>query len=565
MASTTTPKDLAPKKEDVSFPYRHALIWLYGAIFLFHLPTLLIYARSLWEQPHYQQFVPFAILAAGYYIYNRLNAFQQVDLKTSGLWPNLFLGLAIVPVVVGNLIFDVNIMAAGLFFVFASFLGRIYDRKTFQSLLPAAFILLPAVRPPSNIDIKAISFLQQFTTTVASKILDVLGVLHNVQGNTIIMPDGGQFFIEEACSGVQSFFTLIFCAIAFSVFERRKLLHTVLLVVAATFWSAFANTIRVFSICAADTIDVDLANGMAHTALGYACLAFGIVMLYSTDAFLNYLLGTEQNVHSDSPSLGTRFIQIFSPNYNPSSRSSRRAKSSLVSKIGIGFAGALILLVSLTPFVRLGIGRLIGSITEQRFEVEELSPGLMGDEQQEIGDAKPVNWNIKSIELKKREHNSDWGTYSNFWMANSDKIKNITLSCDYPFFAFHELSGCYRGSGWKINSRTINTEANEIPFVEVEMTRNTVEKGFLMFSLIDRFGTPVPIETADINRSNILQRAINSFNRRLFRNYGPGTQSFQFQSFHSSNRELTDSQKEEIRQLFIHSRDKVLAEIKSRN
>ena len=560
-SSATTPDVTKPAKGIQAFPYRHYLVWLYAAIFLFHLPTILIYLRSLWDQPHYQQFVPFAILAAGYFVYQRLSSFKEISLRTSSFWANVFLALSIVPLVVGNLIFDVNIMAAGLFCVLASFLARIYDRKTLMTLLPAAFILLPAVRPPSNIDIKAIAYLQQFTTAVASKILDVLGILHNVQGNTIVMPDGGQFFIEEACSGVQSFFTLIFCALAFAVFEKRTVLHTLLLLVAAAFWSAFANTIRVFSICAADTVDIDLANGTPHMALGYACLAFGIAMLYSTDCFLNYMLGTK--VESDQPSLMTRLIRIVSPNYQSSS--SKGKKSSLLTKIGIGTACGVILLFSLTPFVRLGIGKLFTSLTEQRYNVTELELALMGDEKQIIGEKPPREWTISPIELKKREHNSDWGTFSNLWIANSGPLKNITLSCDYPFFAFHELSGCYRGNGWKIEKRTINEDFDEIPFVEIEMTRNTVEKGFLVFSLIDRYAQPVPIEADDITQTNFFRRAINSFNRRMLRNYGPGTQSFQFQLFQASNQPLKEGQKDAIRKLFVHGRKKVQTEIESRN
>ncbi len=554
----------APSTEKAPLSLKDFVVWLYAGVLILHLPVLMIYFRELWEQPHYAQFFLFALAAAGVFIYMRLQTFTKVDIRTSSFWPNFFLVLSIPPIVAGNMIFDVNIIALGLFLVTTSFLGRICDRKTRISLMPAAWILLPIVRPPSDIDLDWITALQRFTSNRASEVLDVFGIAHNLLGNTIVMPGGGQFFVEEACSGVQSLFTLIFCGLAFAAFEKRNLFHTILLAVAAAFWAGYCNTIRVVAICVADGWGINLAEGFNHIMLGYACLAFGIAMLFCTDRLLSLIFGVRDPDDDSEPSLYQRIRKQFFPNLEEKTAAKKikvNKTTSLFSRIAIAAVCGLIMIFALIPVFRLGIGTIASTIFTSGYNVEPVELSVI-EKDFSVGEgAGKVEWQVADSKFEERDNNSVWGSTSNIWQIRSS-LFDCNLSCDYPFFGYHELTVCYRGNGWKMESRKINRDFED-PFVEAVFTRKNGESLYLLYSHVNKSGDPVTIPFDDILRTNFVQRAINSFNRRFTREYGPQPQSFQIQISKRTGSEPSETRKQIMRELFAHSRSRIAQAIKA--
>ena len=180
-----------------------------------------------------------------------------------------------------------------------------YDRRlTYLALLP-----LLVVRLPLQYDLQVISWLQRVTTAVASNILHRLGMLHFREGNLLQFP-GKSFLVEEACSGVQSLFTVLFLAVLVICLKRRSIIHGTVLLAAGVVFAGLMNTMRIVTIAVAwEQHATDLSSGMSHDVLGYICLAMAALLLLSADAFLGFV--TDPVLDKGSP--GTLTWVFFNP------------------------------------------------------------------------------------------------------------------------------------------------------------------------------------------------------------------------------------------------------------
>ncbi len=107
-------------------------------------------------------------------------------------------------------------------------------------------------------------------------------------GNVLEFP-GKRFLVEEACSGVQSLFTMLFLAIVITVGYRRKLFHTLLVLISAAFFAGVMNVLRVVAISVAWSSDqYDLSVGWQHEAIGIVALVFAAGLVYSADATIQF-------------------------------------------------------------------------------------------------------------------------------------------------------------------------------------------------------------------------------------------------------------------------------------
>ena len=121
--------------------------------------------------------------------------------------------------------------------------------------------------------------------------MNIIGVDHIRAGNVIEPLGESSLMVEEACSGVQSMFTLLFLASMISVSARYKIVRTIALLLLAVFWSGVMNTARVVSIVVARTwYDVDLISGTPHELLGYAVLVGAALLLLSSDQLCYFVI-----------------------------------------------------------------------------------------------------------------------------------------------------------------------------------------------------------------------------------------------------------------------------------
>jgi exosortase len=249
-----------------------------------HLPFLVAYLRGLWQQTHYQ-FFPFAI---GAFIW--LFATRRSGDAERWTWPTWLLiafdlcCLMVQPWIYSPWLAVVGLVACLTAWCFANRDAGFDRRLTYLALLP-----LIVVRLPMMYDIQVINWLQRMTTALASKSLHRLGMLHFRDGNVLKFP-GKSFLVEEACSGVQSLFTILFIAALVICLKRRSLIHGLVLLASGLAFAGLMNSMRVITIAVAwERYGTDLSTGLPHDIVGYICLAIAAVLLMSADAFLGFV------------------------------------------------------------------------------------------------------------------------------------------------------------------------------------------------------------------------------------------------------------------------------------
>jgi len=153
--------------------------------------------------------------------------------------------------------------------------------------------MLLIIRPPLSYDEIAIQKLQLLTTRISSDFLNTLHYEHIRQGNIIQPEVGSALLVAEACSGVQSLFTLMFIASFIGIARQYPIVRSLLLIGTAVFWALLMNVFRVLAIAIAQIqFQMDLTTGWKHDVVGYAAMLLAIPFLLSTDKLILFVFDT---------------------------------------------------------------------------------------------------------------------------------------------------------------------------------------------------------------------------------------------------------------------------------
>lgn len=536
------------------------------------IPMLLLYFRNLWAKPHYQ-FFPIALIALGVFAFMR---WPRTEGALRQSWSSV--GMLLLGLVCGIgawLYMEPWFAMACLFALSASLLSMVIDRETDKSLVSISLLALICLTPPFGLDSRLITWLQQVSARVTTSQLDLVGYPHYMPGTVILAPGTSGFGIEEACSGVQSFFTLLFVAAFFIVFFRRPWFRSLLLLASVIFWAIFMNSLRIFAIPIAQYLfKWDLAHGLPHALLGYATLGLGILMVYSTDQFLLFLFGpTERFDGDESNSTGaiSRFWNYVISGDAESQRKRRASSSPTQTNIMVmwgivGVLGLAGLMTVVDVFRSLTQPELKVRLFETDVEVplakDDLPESVMGD------------WQLVEYKYEERTRGSDLGRLSNTWTflspeptaaeraaAPGEQLSRFvaTFSFDQTFPGWHELTTCYKNQGWKINVRLRNTGKGEEgeknwPFVTAQMSNSVGQYGFVVFSLFDSFGEAVDAP----GDWNVVQWIIRGSTNRM-RNRIRGSlfraEAYQSQMFVTQYRPISPAMEEVIIEKYLEARE----------
>ena len=265
--------------EKLKRPY----LWLW-LIALLHVPMVVIQYVRLWSYEHYQ-FFPFALGAFAWLVATR-------RIKSAFAWPLHSTALLVLDLLFLGAGYFLNspwLVCIGAIFLCFSVCFALRDSEVDSSLAYLGLLPLITIRLPLAMDTQVIQWLQKATTHVASDFLNHFGYLHLREGNVLEFP-AKRFLVEEACSGVQSLFTLLFLAALIACGHRRRWLHTILVLISAFCFAGLMNVIRVASVSMAwFSLEVDLTTGWQHDAIGYAALIVAAMLVFSADAFLSLI------------------------------------------------------------------------------------------------------------------------------------------------------------------------------------------------------------------------------------------------------------------------------------
>jgi exosortase len=556
--------------EDTNRPRVWAVAAPYLIAIAVQLPMLLLYVRNLWSKPHYQVF-PLALVALGVLTYLRWPKEKRRKFQSSR-FANLMLLAGLALGILGYLFVEPWFAAASAAALATSLFTRTVEAETNKSLLSLSLFAWFCVQPPLNGDQRLITWLQTVSAKFTSELLDLVGYAHYMPGTVFIAPGGKSFEVEQACSGVQSFFSLLFVAILLVVMQRRNWFRGGLLILSAAFWAIFMNTVRILAIPAADwALGWDLASGPAHETLGYLTLLLGILMLLSTDQLLMFVFGPVEAFGEERKNTFRGFTKFWNKVISGQSKDDDKKAGKEMSKLSRGLIWGTAIILGIGALWNLSdVYRSLNSsnLAVRVFDNQVIVPLTETSLPETLGEWKlPAE---KKFETTSRARGSDFGQHSDSWTYLTGQIRAV-VSLDQAFPGWHELTTCYKNMGWKeaMGGRTAKKPDADAPgdkgweYVVVDLTKETGEHGFLVFSHFDAFGDGFEAPRSWDFLTSITTRALNRLNHRVRSRLFRG-EAYQVQVFVPSFRPLDDTQKDAIVRNYLEIRDIIRREFLER-
>ncbi|TWU25791.1 exosortase/archaeosortase family protein [Bythopirellula polymerisocia] len=276
-------------------------------IALGYAPFLYLHFELMWSQPQYQYF-PFVIGALAWLAYSRTSPNPQPPAPSSKL-TLLGIGVSWLVLAAATFMFSPWLAMLSLILLFGVGIWHVSRTHTITNpwgLWLISFLLLPL---PLGLDRKLVQALQGMSSRVSSYMLDALGVMHSMEGN-VLRSVNKEFFVDEACSGIISVMSIIACALIYSVWKNRPLVHLLLSVVIATLWAMALNIARI-TLIAVFYIQwgIDLSAGWQHETLGLVLFLAAFCGVVGTDFLLAECLAPiDWRTLSESP---TRLVRWF--------------------------------------------------------------------------------------------------------------------------------------------------------------------------------------------------------------------------------------------------------------
>lgn len=515
----------------------------YGAAIVAQLPLLFLYYRNLSNRPHYTGWVYFALIITVLLAWARWPKDGRQQFMES-TWSNILLGVGLVFGLGAILFVEPWFAAASIFTLITSLLARTIDRDTGRSLWVVGLPLFVSLQIPLGYDFKLIGILQRSSANLTSRILDLIGIEHYMPG-TVLRTPTGEYGIEEMCSGIQSFFLLVFVAVAFAVWMRRPFFRALLLFIAAIFWSVCMNCLRICIIPIFDIyLNVNLSEGIAHDLLGWSTMALGILLLLSTDQFLMFLFGPVEVGTGSSGPMGKFITRMWNgllageqeDEEVRNRRRSRRQPLTAMSQLLAWVVGGVLVIGGLMSLW--DISNSLFSDKRIRFFSSKVVFPLDENAMPQTVD----DWKMVKYDSETRSRGSDLGEHSDSWIFQSQKSRFLAFtSFDQAFPGWHELTTCYGNDGWNLENRILRggedadenedlAGIDEWPYIEAYFEKPTGESGFLLFSLFDGFGQgylpPRTWGSLEHLISGMKNRLGSRTRARLFQGEGYQTQVF---------------------------------------
>ena len=573
-ASIPVEKKSSSAKPVSMIPYLAPYLVLIGA----QLPMLFMYYRGLWAQPHYK-FFPFAFIAFGLFLTLRWPN-QEASKFFSSKFSSFLFAIGVGLGIMGTIFLTPWFTAASVMLLITSLLARTKDGQNPDRSLIAVALPLWVTLTPFGMDQFLITKLQTFSASISSNYLDLLDFKHYLPGTVLEFPNE-RYGVEQACSGVQSFFTLLFCSAVFIVLARRPWFRGMLLMGLSTIWAIFMNSVRIVLIPMSDILfGINLKDGIAHDLLGYTVLLLAILLVLSTDQFLMFIFGPVDSESMESGHPMRRAISRFWNSVLASTqeeRSTRRQKRrntrpSNAFKMTAWVCAGLFGLMGVMQIIEVQRSllnpklkvRFFSSAVILPFDQTDLDPEIVTVVSKQEGTqeiSKTYKWKQNRYTLEDRSAGSDLGQRSDRWEYASDSNFMASVSIDQTFPGWHELTTCYKNDGWLMKGRTVKTEiitdadGNEIewPYVEADFEHKTRgEKAFLVFAFTDGMGIPyvAPVQWGGIQSfiERTKNRLAHQYRKRVFRG-----EAYQMQIFakDATGRKLSGDSKDEVREQFM--------------
>lgn len=438
-------------------------------------PALLSHFRLQWSADHLSHF-PLTLILVAYLFYEDLTG--APDFRPAIKWRAVVSGvLAIIAISLSAFtrsgwLGTVGYMLTG--WAIVDYLGGVEGRNACRR---GFVMMLALLHPPFGLDQMLIISLQKISSTIASSWLDVQGIANVVTGVVVRTPEK-DFLVEEACSGVNSFYAAMTVGLFWVLFNRYRLLRSVLFLSVVFTWVLLMNALRVWAIVYAFVSrGSDLTTEPKHTILGLAVFVAVMILSASLDRLLQFLMPLRRQVSSAGIPITQR----------AGNRSGASAKSDPRGLIKLGVVGGIVF-VALT----FGFVRPVGQVVAQGVIPDG---GLVPDLSTIDIPAEAGPWKMSEHRRIERDPSDAFGLVSETWRYQSGD-NSLLISLDGPYDGWHDLGYCYGAIGWQLRDvRNVDlaTVAGDRSVVCVEMNlyRGEGRRNLVMFTSFDSLGRTV--------------------------------------------------------------------------
>lgn len=517
-------------------------VWL-GLAALCHAPLLFVFGQELWLRPHYQ-FFPLMLGAAGYLAWERARELEDPFGTPGPGWGWLIPGAGVLGLALAVLIWSPWLSALALVMTLAGGVFCLGGRRLLRAMSGPLVLLLFLIPPPLGLDGSLVVGMQTLAVTAAGRILDRLEIIHLVAGNVLELPSK-RLFVEEACSGIHSLVSVLGFTLFLGLWQRRGAAHIGLLLVSGAFFVVLLNVARIAGgAYLLDRHEIDIFRGWRHETVGALLFLVALLLVLSMDQLLRFP-GEAARAWRSGTLFGRAPVadpdeDYTSPGYGGASApegSGNRGASGpgFVGASGPwwrtttarGILGALAALGLVSGgLLSLDLGRrwMAGSVSERFVDFQ---PPEIFELPENLGPWTRLTGPEEETPLERSEV---IGSHSRQWYYQLGRTVAV-VAIDYPFEEpWHELTSCYRLSGWTVKGRRIGRATPRggdeagFEYVECVFSKPSGVRGNLMFTLFDGRGRgmePLDDETAsragDDDNPNLDDKFFDRWSRPLRR------------------------------------------------
>jgi exosortase len=444
------------------------------------LPLLWVFLVESWNRPAYQ-FFPMALFAAALLA---SRAVKAIGAPPAGS-PSSTRFLVVVAGVVclfANLLWSPWLGFIAFLLGVTAILWGLGGKPLFLALVPAILMLVAILPPPLGWDQSLTLWLRSVAVHVSCGLLDWLRITFVRDGNTIQLP-GKTLFIEEACSGINSFVLCNAFCLFWILWQRRSYGWLVPAMLATSCFVVLGNIIRITGCSLAfSRWHLDLLDGWPHEAFGLVLLLGYCVLVMSTEQFLVFLT---QPVPEE-------------PESAPPPRPAPAAQPAAIAPpagpiLGSRFAGLLLAILGLGVFafhIVHSKGRTIWPGLSSSLELKLSVPDdLAGWRRVNSGSGDQAM--IQYVGL----HSSIW----HFQRAG----RQASLAVDYPLNGFHDVQICYTANGWLVSAedKMLNPAGqDDLHAMRLTMNKPPFRHAYVFQSVVDEHGRWLSNEEALVHR-----------------------------------------------------------------
>jgi len=434
-------------------------------------PLVCTFGVMLWRHPAYQ-FFPLSLAAAGLLAARAAQEFSGTPLEAKSGTTRLLVVAIGLFFLAGNVLWSpfLGLMAGGL--VVSFYLWNLGGGQALKIFLPALLMLASIIPPPLGGDEKLMIWLRSVAVVTSSVLLDVLKVVHTVEGNTILLP-GKSLLVAEACSGINSVVLGIALCLFWSLWQRRPLVWLLasLPLTCAFVW--LGNVIRITTgVALYYFYQIDWLTGRAHELFGLALVSGYMALIWSLDQLLAFLwkpAGPPVPAVNETPE---KYIPPFSevkPVVKPCSYVNRKL-AWFLAVVGLCFFIGRIFLVgnqAAAPSSRTGIPRDL-----QLSLPAEIAGWRQLNTAPQISFAETLG--VRSLSWR--------------YVGNGAEL---VVAVDYPLEGFHNVKACYFNNGWQIKAEEktiLEREGFRLPAFKLVMLRSTCQHATVFHAVLNELG-----------------------------------------------------------------------------